>query len=165
MLTSCPSDMAMARIIWSSSDMVRSFTRKELHVNYPILTGKLGNECMFYASILTLTAPTRRGGGCVRRYSVACSMVLVFSRASEACSLEKPISISWNVTKQKCFFKKKDYRNIVWDGGNQFEHSNDRCVFFPSFVHTCPKKTVIVSRFLLLFSPLYSLSIFTLPIL
>lgn len=44
--------------------------------------------------VLTLTAPPRSGGGCVSKYSVACSMVLVFSRASMACSLEKPISIN-----------------------------------------------------------------------
>lgn len=51
----------------------------------------------FWGESLTLTAPPRSGGGCVSRYSVACSMVLVFRRASMACSLEKPMSISWNI--------------------------------------------------------------------
>lgn len=77
---------------------------------------------MSFVLILTLTAPPRRGGGCVRRYSVACSMVLVFSRASKACSLEKPMSISWNVRQQKhCFVfkKKKMYGKSMWVGGTQ----------------------------------------------
>lgn len=43
---------------------------------------------------LTLTAALSSGGGCVSKYSVACSIVLVFRRASIACSLEKPMSIS-----------------------------------------------------------------------
>lgn len=55
----------------------------------------------YYSWSLTLTAPPRSGGGCVSRYSVACSMVLVFNRASMACSLEKPISISWKNTKKE----------------------------------------------------------------
>ena len=52
--------------------------------------------CAEGTSALTLTAALSRGGGCVSRYSVACSMVLVLSRDSMACSLEKPISISYN---------------------------------------------------------------------
>jgi hypothetical protein len=35
------------------------------------------------------------GGGWVKRYSVACSIVLVFNSASMACSLVKPMSMSY----------------------------------------------------------------------
>lgn len=37
----------------------------------------------------------------MRRYSVACSMVLVLSRASMACSREKPMSISCGMEGQR----------------------------------------------------------------
>jgi hypothetical protein len=55
------------------------------------------------------------GGGWVRRYSVACSMVLVFNRASMACSLVKPMSMSYkknakvqhHINRNQINFKKK----------------------------------------------------------
>lgn len=51
--------------------------------------------CLFFKRwCLTRMAALSNGGGWVRRYSVACSMVVVLSKASIACSLEKPMSIS-----------------------------------------------------------------------
>lgn len=105
MLTSWPRDMAMALIIWSSSDMVNSFSDtspKWLIVSLVCMCLCLPvcarvKQINFYLNAwwrLTRMAALSSGGGWVRRYSVACSMVVVFSKASIACSLEKPMSIS-----------------------------------------------------------------------
>lgn len=96
---SWPRDMAMARIIWSSSDMLRSWRgggggqEKAVRVCGGYL-GRPNPRPEWLSPLLTRTTPPMRGGGWVRRYSVACSMVLVLSRASMACSREKPMSIS-----------------------------------------------------------------------
>lgn len=53
------------------------------------------------------------------RYSVACSMVLVFSRASIACSLEKPMSMSWSATEKKVYVYKSKQRHIIMNEGQK----------------------------------------------
>ena len=93
---SWPRDMAMARIIWSSSDMLRSWGGGGGDVMrvYGGIFGVPPPPEGLRPPLLTRTTPPMRGGGWVSRYSVACSMVLVLSRASMACSREKPMSIS-----------------------------------------------------------------------
>lgn len=99
-------------VVYIREDQWRKQERRKAH--------QQPNQCptrLEPLSQLTRTTPPMIGGGWVRRYSVACSMVLVFNKASIACSLVKPMSMSYkkNVGPQnhskrenQMHFKKKE---------------------------------------------------------